>query len=82
MFSHGIKSIILEPVTLVGEGRFNLNAIKHIKVTDSYLKMDKEVKQCQIDEDIEICTTRQHREAFLKHCGCVPFSIGNFEYVS
>ena len=67
--------MILEPVTLVGEGRFNLNVLKHIEVTDSYLDMAKDAKHCQNNEDIDICTTRQYLKAFQKQCGCVPFNI-------
>ena len=68
-----------EPVKLIGEGRFNLNVMKSIKVTDSYLDMDNDMKDCQNGEDLDICTTRQHTEAFVAKCGCIPFRIGKYK---
>ena len=32
---------------LIGEGEYNLNALKQIKVTDDFLGMDQDVRQCQ-----------------------------------
>ena len=35
---------ITEPVRLIGEGNYNLNVLKEIDVTDSYLGLDQEVR--------------------------------------
>ena len=32
---------------MIGEGEYNLNVVKEIVVTDSYLKMDQSVRGCQ-----------------------------------
>ena len=45
-----------EPVILVGEGKYNLNILKEITVTESYLGMSRGT--CQDEEDLEDCTTR------------------------
>ena len=37
-------TIIVEAVKLIGEGEYNLNALKEIKVTESYLGLDQDVK--------------------------------------
>ena len=44
---------ISEPLKLVGEGKYNLNAVKEIKVTDSYLGLDMKDKGCQNEEPQE-----------------------------
>ena len=66
---------ISEAVKLVGEGKYNINSVKEISVTESCLEMGRNVTGCQNDEDYEDCTTRQYMHAFLKHCECVPFSM-------
>ena len=64
-----------EPVKLSGEGKYNLNAIKEIKVTDSFLGLDIEDKGCQNEEPIENCTTRQYIETLLHQCSCLPLKL-------
>ena len=64
--------IISEPVKLVGEGKYNLNAVKEIKVTASYLDLDMEDKGCQDVEPLEECTSRHYIDMLLNHCGCLP----------
>ena len=66
---------ISEAVKLVGEGKYNINSVKEISVTESCLEMGRNVTGCQNDEAYEDCTTRQYMHAFLKHCECVPFSM-------
>ena len=66
---------ILEPVHLVGEGEYNLNALKEIKSTESYLGLDEGVRECQNDEPQDNCTTRQYVDSLLQQCGCLPFNI-------
>ena len=58
-----------------GEGKYNLNAIKEIKVTDSFLGLDMEDKGCQNEEPIENCTTRHYIETLLHQCSCLPLKL-------
>ena len=58
-----------------GEGKYNLNAIKEIKVTDSFLGLDMEDKGCQNEEPIENCTTRNYIETLLHQCSCLPLKL-------
>ena len=60
---------------LIGEGKYNLNAIKEIKVTESYLGLDIEDRGCQNEEAVEECTTRQYIETLLHKCTCLPLKI-------
>ena len=70
---------IIEPVELQGEGRYNLNDMKEIIVTDSYLELDQTVRACQNKESLHSCSTRLHTAAFLAQCGCVPFNMTHAE---
>ena len=66
---------ISEPLKLVGEGKYNLNAVKEIKVTDSYLGLDMKDKGCQNEEPQEECITRHFISTLLKDCGCLPLKL-------
>ena len=71
----------LEPVKLIGEGKYNLDALKEIRVTQSYLRMDMDIKKCQNEEPLENCTTRTYMESFLQQCGCLPLQLSSFKNV-
>ena len=60
---------------LVGEGEYNLNVLKEIKVTESYLGLDSVVTGCQTKESFDNCTTRMYRQTFIDQCKCLPFDI-------
>ena len=60
---------------LIGEGVYNLNELKVIEVTDSFLSMDQEDRKCQSNEPILNCTTKNYMEELIKQCGCLPFNI-------
>ena len=77
MFNLGksIFEIFSEPVVLIGEGMYNLDSLKEIKATDSYLGMDKDIIECQNKEPYFNCTTRQTIDTYLKSCGCLPFAM-------
>ena len=66
---------------LIGEGEYNLNALKEIRVTDSYLGLDQDVRQCHIGESLKTCTTRQYLNTLIWECGCLPFNIRLFHKV-
>ena len=65
----------VETVKLVGEGEYNLNSLKEILVTDSYLGLEQDVIQCQNEEPFDNCTTRQYRNTILGECGCLPLKL-------
>ena len=62
---------------LIGEGEYNLNVIKEIKVTQSYLGLDAEArspKGCQDEKSVPDCLTEQYLEDLLQECHCLPFN--------
>ena len=72
---------IVEEVKLIGEGEYNLNDLKEIRVTESYLGLDQEDRGCQNEEPLINCTTRKYNDTLLGECGCLPFNIRIFHQV-
>ena len=68
-------NVYLEPMELIGEGEYNLNALKVIEVTESYLGLDEHIKGCQTEESLHDCNTRCYIEKLIEQCGCLPFKI-------
>ena len=56
---------------------YNLNVIKEVKVTEDYLKLDIEERQCQTYEPLENCTTKFYMKKIMDQCGCIPWSLAN-----
>ena len=44
-------------------------------MTESCHGLGRHVTECQNEEDIEDCTTRQYIDSYIKQCGCMPISI-------
>ena len=70
-----IDFLILDPVSLFGEGQFNLLSLKEIAVTDSFMGLDKETRKCQNIETYDDCKTRLYIEHLRQECGCLPLSL-------
>ena len=66
---------ILDPVGLFGEGAFNINNIKEISVTDSFMGLDRDTRNCQNIETYDDCKTRLHIEHLRQECRCLPLSL-------
>ena len=67
--------LFTEPLKLYGEGEYNLNVVKEVKVTESFLGLDSHVKGCNMEETYENCTTKIYIDTVYQTCGCLPFSI-------
>ena len=76
-----MNNIFLEPVVLIGEGLYNLNSLKEIQVTDSYLELDEDVRGCQTTKPYYNCTTRIYFDKMLQKCGCLPLPLANIDQV-
>ena len=72
---------VSEPLELIGEGEYNINALKEIKVTDAYLGLDQETRGCQTKEPYFNCTTKQYIETIRSKCGCLPSNIQHTDEV-
>ena len=60
---------------LFGEGQYNLNNMKEISVTDSFLGLDRDDRNCQNIETYDSCKTRLYIEKLREKCECLPLSI-------
>ena len=66
---------------MIGEGEYNMNVLKEIKVTYSFLGLDEDTKGCQNEETLHNCTTRLYIDSILKECGCLPLNIASVKKV-
>ena len=64
-----------DSVTLSGEGEYNLNILNQIDVTQSFLGLPEEVRNCQNAESYVNCTTRHYLEKLKEKCGCLPLAL-------
>ena len=62
-------------MTLRGDGQYNLNALKEVRITESYLGMDQDITGCQNEESYLECTTRNYLDTLMKTCECLPAKI-------
>ena len=62
----------LAPIELYGEGHYALGNVKEIKVTSSYLNMDRAVTGCQNVESLVHCNNRKFRDQLQSTCNCFP----------
>ena len=70
-------NICSEPLKFHGEGNYNLNDIKEVKVTDDFHNLEKSVKNCQKKEPLRACTTRKYFEDIVTSCQCLPLRMWN-----
>ena len=60
---------------LYGEGQYNLHSIDEISVSDSFLGLDENIRNCQNVDTYDDCNTRVHLESLRQECGCLPLSL-------
>ena len=60
---------------MIGAAKYNLNGLKEIKVTESYLGLQPNVRGCQNEKELYNCTTKYYKDTMLEHCGCIPLDI-------
>ena len=66
---------ILAPIHLYGAGQYELNNVKEVLVTESFLGMEQETIGCSNKEDTGSCHTRRYLERLNATCHCIPFSL-------
>ena len=64
----------LDPVQLIGEFQFNLQSLKEIKVSDSFLGLNVNLRKCQNIETNIDCKTRLYIKNMMKEGGCLPLT--------
>ena len=61
-------------MTLSGEGEYNLNNIKEIDFTNSFIGLPEDVRKCQKDEHVDDCKRKEYLEEMRLNCGCLPIA--------
>ena len=56
------------------EGSYGMSALKKMTATDSFLGLNDNVKECQV-EVIKECNARMYIEEVQTRCGCVPWAL-------
>ena len=57
------------------ENEYNLNVVKEISATESFLSMNRDVSKCQDDETWDECVTRKYINDLKDKCKCLPLSL-------
>ena len=60
---------------MYGEGQYNLNSIKDFRVSESFLGLKENVRNCQNEVTLEDCAAHKYVDALLGECKCLPFGI-------
>ena len=67
--------MFIDPVEIFEEGQYNFLSLKEIVVTDSFMGLDRETKNCQNVEAYEDCKTQSHIQNLRQECGCLPLAL-------
>ena len=57
------------------ENEYNLNVIKEITATSSFLSMERNVRKCRDDETFDECATSKFIDDLIKKCNCLPLNL-------
>ena len=68
-------SYFLDAVEIFEEGQYNLNNLKEITVTDSFIGLDREIKHCQDVVAYDECKAKSYVEILRQECGCLPLAL-------
>ena len=63
---------------MYGGGNYKLSAVKEIKVTNDFLSLNVNKKNCQTKESLEECSTKIGLQDISDKCGCIPYKLANF----
>ena len=71
----------LEPLQLSLEKKYDLNVIKDITVTDSFLSLPEHIRGCQ-EQSYNEYATEKYEKDLLNKCQCLPFQFRLSEEVN
>ena len=70
--------LIKEPLLLFGEGNYALTAIKEIDMTEAFMNLDEETRNCQNVETYQECQAKEYIKMGLEKCNCTPYVMRDF----
>ena len=77
-FHYNHEILILEPLSLYGEGNYALTDVKDVDVTDAFLGLNHRIKLCQNEETYQECMKKEYIKKGLELCGCTPFKLRDY----
>ena len=57
------------------ENRYNLNVLKEITASNSFLSLEKDVRKCQDMETFNECVTTKFIRDIKSKCKCLPLNL-------
>ena len=73
-----ILQLLSDPLKLPLESTYNLNSVKTVTVSEDFLTLDENIRQCQDMEQYDDCSTKHFVEQLLNACKCL---LTNCRYV-
>ena len=64
-----------DPIHLELENRYNLNVLKEITASNSFLSLEKDVRKCQDVETFNECVTTKFIHDLKSMCKCLPLDL-------
>ena len=65
----------LDSLKLPIDFNYNLNVVKEIQVTESYLTLEDDLRKCNNEETSDDCANHLYIDTFLKKCNCLPLRL-------
>ena len=67
---------------ILEEGQYNFLSLKEIVVTESFMGLNRETKNCQNVEAYDKCKTQSYIQDLRQECGCLPLALRLSEKVN
>ena len=55
--------------------KYNLNSVKQINVSEDFLYLGEDIRDCQNDLSYEDCQTKEYIDDLVRKCKCLPFNM-------
>ena len=65
---------------MYGGGIYQLTAVKEMKATENFLKLDDRKKNCQNKETLEKCTSRNGLQDMINKYGCIHYKLAKSKF--
>ena len=65
----------LDSLKLPIDFNYNLNVVKEIQVTESYLTLEEDIRKCNKEETFDDCANHLYIDTFIKKCNCLPLRL-------
>ena len=63
---------------MYGSGKYSLDSVKEIRVTDGFKTLKENQKKCQTAQTYEQCLTNLLQLKMKEACNCIPYELANF----